>query len=61
MRTPNQFTHCYKASEDDLFVISFNQHNDFLFATGGEKTGALHVWDVRMPKYFINDLNFHKD
>eukprot|EP00347_Sterkiella_histriomuscorum_P005399 403356762 len=61
MRTPNQFTHCYKASEDDLFVISFNQHNDFLFATGGEKTGALHVWDLRMPKYFINDLNFHKD
>jgi WD40 repeat protein len=53
--------HCYSASEDDLLVISFNQKSDFLFATGGERSGFIHVWDMRMPKYFINDLGYHKD
>lgn len=54
------FIHCNKASEDDLLVISFNHKNEFLFATGGEKSGIFHIWDMRMPKYFINDLVYHK-
>lgn len=63
IRTVNDaksFVHCNKASEDDLLVISFNHHNEFLFATGGEKSGTFHIWDMRMPRYFINDLVYHK-
>jgi len=60
MRNPKGETHCYSASDDDLLVISFSHHNEFLFATGGEQSGCLHVWDMRMPKTFINDLLYHK-
>ncbi|CDW78759.1 histone-binding protein rbbp4-like [Stylonychia lemnae] len=60
VRAPLQFLHCYKASDDDLFVISFNYDNEYVFATGGEKSGALHVWDMRMAKHYINDLYHHK-
>ena len=60
IKDSNSFIHSYKASEDDLLVISFNHKNEFLFATGGEQTGMLNVWDIRMPKYYINDLLYHK-
>ncbi len=60
LKDANSFSHCYKASEDDLLVISFNHQNEYLFATGGEQSGILHIWDVRMPKFFINDLVYHK-
>ena len=57
----NSFIHSYKASEDDLLVISFNNFNENIFATGGEKSGLVNIWDIRMPKYYINDLFFHKE
>lgn len=60
MRDLGNFTHTFKASDDDLLVIGFNHFNEHLFATGGEKSGILHVWDTRMPKTCINDLNYHK-
>ena len=55
------FTHTFKASEEDLLCISFNNHNEHIFATGGESTGVIKVWDLRMPRTFLNDLNFHQD
>ena len=56
----NSFIHCYKASEDDLLVISFNQFNEHLFATAGEESGLINIWDLRMAKTSINDLHYHK-
>lgn len=41
-------------------MISFNHLNEHLFATGGEQSGYIHVWDLRMPRHFLNDLGFHK-
>jgi WD40 repeat protein len=41
-------------------VISFSHDNEHLFATGGEQSGQINVWDLRMPKYFMNDLIYHK-
>ncbi len=41
-------------------MISFNQLNPNLFATGGEQSGTLHVWDLRMARCALNDLSFHK-
>jgi histone-binding protein RBBP4 len=32
-----------------------------LFATAGENSGNVHIWDLRMVKSFINDLCFHKE
>ena len=31
-----------------------------LFATGGEQSGCVHVWDTRMPQLFVCDLLYHK-
>lgn len=41
-------------------MIGFSQLNEFLFATGGESSGIIKVWDLRMAKEFINDLHYHK-
>lgn len=60
VRTLPSFTHTFKASDDDLLVVGFSQFNEYLFATGGEQSGMIHIWDMRMPKTFINDLEFHK-
>jgi WD40 repeat protein len=60
LREPQKFIHCYSASDDDLLVISFSHHDEYLFATGGEQSGCIHIWDTRMPKHFINDLLYHK-
>lgn len=35
--------------------------NEFVYATGGESTGNIHIWDLRMPKYSLNDLCYHKE
>ena len=53
--------HCNKASEDELLCASFNQFEENIFATGGERSGIINIWDMRMPKTFLNDLNYHKD
>jgi WD40 repeat protein len=58
---PNTFVHCNKGSEDDLMVGSFNFIDEFIFATGGENGGMINIWDMRMPKTFLNDVHFHKD
>lgn len=55
-----KFVHCYKASEDDLLTATFNNFDENIFATGGESTGMINIWDLRMPKTYINDLNHHK-
>lgn len=60
VRDTSKFTHTFKASDDDLLVIGFSHFNEYLFATGGEQSGIVNVWDMRMPKTFINDLNYHK-
>jgi WD40 repeat protein len=57
----NKFVHCYKDSDDELGVGSFSQLNEYLYSTGGELSGVIHIWDLRMTKYFINDLCFHKE
>jgi ribosome assembly protein RRB1 len=57
----NSFINCFKASEDELLCASFNYFDENIFATGGESTGIINVWDLRMPKTFLNDLNYHKD
>jgi histone-binding protein RBBP4 len=60
LKDGNTFVHCYQASEDDLLVLSFNHTNEHLFATGGEQSGMIQVWDLRMPRNYINDLIYHK-
>lgn len=60
LKDAKSFTQCNQASEDDLLTISFSQLNDHLFATGGESSGIINIWDMRMQKDFINDLNYHK-
>ena len=60
IRTPKQFTQCQKASEDELLVISFSHFSEYLFATGGEDSGNLHVWDIRLPRSSLNDFIYHK-
>ena len=48
------------ASDNDLNCASFNHVNRFLIACGGEETGLIGVWDLRMPNMCINDLTYHK-
>lgn len=48
------------ASDNDLNCVTFNNVNRFLLACGGEDTGMIGVWDMRMPNMCINDLQFHK-
>jgi histone-binding protein RBBP4 len=60
LRNPSKFTHTYKASDDDLLVVGFSHFNEYLFGTGGELSGQVNVWDLRMPRTFINDLNYHQ-
>jgi histone-binding protein RBBP4 len=52
---------CFKDSDDELLVISFNHHDPNIFATGGESTGVVRTWDLRYAREAINDYNFHKD
>lgn len=56
----NAFIHCNKASEDDLITGTFNNFDEYIFATGGEASGMINIWDLRMPKTYLNDLNYHK-
>jgi WD40 repeat protein len=54
------FAHCYKASEDMVMSSCFSHFNEYLFATGGESSGTIYTWDLRMLKTFLNDMTFHK-
>jgi histone-binding protein RBBP4 len=54
------FTHTYQASDDQLLVVGFSHFNEHLYATAGEESGMILVWDLRMTRNAINDLNYHK-
>ena len=56
----SSFVQTYKASDEELLCASFNCFDEHLFATGGENSGIINIWDMRMPKTFLNDLNFHQ-
>lgn len=49
-----------KASDDSLNTSAFNPVNRYMFATAGESTGMIGIWDMRMPEMFTNDLIFHQ-
>jgi len=48
-----------EGSDNDLNCATFNNVNKNLFACGGEDTGLIGVWDLRLPKMCINDLSHH--
>eukprot|EP00352_Strombidinopsis_acuminata_P005590 CAMPEP_0176370576 /NCGR_PEP_ID=MMETSP0126-20121128/24088_1 /TAXON_ID=141414 ORGANISM="Strombidinopsis acuminatum, Strain SPMC142" /NCGR_SAMPLE_ID=MMETSP0126 /ASSEMBLY_ACC=CAM_ASM_000229 /LENGTH=98 /DNA_ID=CAMNT_0017729675 /DNA_START=697 /DNA_END=993 /DNA_ORIENTATION=- len=48
------------ASDDSLNCSAFNPINRYVFATAGESTGMIGIWDMRMPEMFTNDLIFHQ-
>lgn len=50
-----------KSSADDLNCASFNNVNPYLLVAAGEQTGAVSVWDLRMPQTSINTVTFHKN
>ncbi len=47
------------ASDNELNCATFNNVNPFLVAVGGEESGLIGVWDLRMPQMVINDLTHH--
>lgn len=49
-----------KSSTDDLNCSSFNNVNPNLLVAAGEQSGAISVWDLRMPQTSINTVTFHK-
>jgi WD40 repeat protein len=42
-----------------LNCATFNNLNANLLAVGGEESGLIGVWDMRMPQMVINDLSHH--
>ena len=48
-----------QASDDELNCATFNNINRNLLAGGGEESGLIGVWDIRMPQMVINDLSHH--
>lgn len=48
-----------QASDNDLNCAAFNYVNRNLLAVGGEDTGMVGIWDLRMPDMCINDLTHH--
>ena len=48
-----------QASDDELNCATFNNINRNLLAVGGEESGLIGVWDIRMPQMVINDLSHH--
>jgi hypothetical protein len=49
-----------KSSTDDLNCATFNNVNPNLLVAAGEQSGAISVWDFRMPQIAINTVTFHK-
>jgi WD40 repeat protein len=47
------------ASDTELNCATFNNVNPNLLAVGGEESGLIGVWDLRMPHMVINDLSHH--
>ncbi len=47
------------ASDNELLCATFNNVNPNLIAVGGEESGLIGVWDLRMPQMVINDLSHH--
>jgi len=49
-----------KSSETELNCASLNNVNPYLIVAAGDESGAISVWDVRLPQTSINTVNFHK-
>ena len=47
------------ASDNEVNCATFNNVNRNLVVAGGEESGMIGIWDLRMPSMVINDVQHH--
>lgn len=61
LRQPEKkFVLAYKDAEQSLCVGQFSPHNQHIFAVGGDATGIINIWDMRMPQEAMHMMAHHQ-
>lgn len=60
-RAMDRAQNSYKCSQDEINAVCFSPATEHMFATAGDSSGIVQVWDLRMMRKAIIEFLFHKE